>query len=305
MTKAYPTAERVRELFSVEDGKLIYQHAPYKKPHLLGREAGHVDTRDGIGYVNVDRKPFVRAHIITVHLTGEPPLVSRHHLQLTHARLTEALRYEPETGAFYRTAPGKGVQVGTRADYVEHNGYRAVKLDGTRYQCARLAWFYVNGDWPERVLRFQDGNEQNCAIANLAFGEWVTSTPEGKRAYDKSHRQRKPEWHRKANLKRDFGITIEQYEDALVSQGGVCAICARHEVEERSGKRKQLAVDHDHSDGTMRGLLCGACNNGLGRFEDDVTRLRAAIAYLEVHAAKPKTNVIPLSGRRISGAKGN
>lgn len=77
-------------------------------------------------------------------------------------------------------------------------------------------------------------------------------------------------------LKRLYGMSREEYFDMLEKQGGVCAIC-----DEPSGGGRYLAVDHDHATGMVRGLLCGNCNNGLGRFKDNPARLRAAAAYLE------------------------
>lgn len=72
-----------------------------------------------------------------------------------------------------------------------------------------------------------------------------------------------------------YGITPEQYDALLASQDNRCAICRS----EGSGP-KGWHVDHDHVTGTVRGLLCGPCNLGLGHFNDDVDRLRAAIAYI-------------------------
>ena len=63
------------------------------------------------------------------------------------------------------------------------------------------------------------------------------------------------------------------------SQGG-CAICgARQGLGGRNDRR--LAVDHNHTTGKVRGLLCDSCNHGLGKFKDDKRLLKIAIAYLE------------------------
>jgi len=73
-----------------------------------------------------------------------------------------------------------------------------------------------------------------------------------------------------------YGITIEQYGEMLEAQGGVCAICR-----EPCPSGKNLAVDHCHETGAVRGLLCARCNSGIGQFLDSPDRLRAAIGYLE------------------------
>lgn len=63
----------------------------------------------------------------------------------------------------------------------------------------------------------------------------------------------------------------------VLAQGGLCAICG----ELPSGKRALLFIDHDHKTGKVRGLLCGACNAGLGYFKDTTSRMTKAIEYLE------------------------
>jgi hypothetical protein len=81
------------------------------------------------------------------------------------------------------------------------------------------------------------------------------------------------------------GITREQYLAMLASQGEVCAICERTSPGEFFGR---WAIDHDHrccpgqtSCGRcIRGLLCRACNMGLGQFGDDPNQLMSAAAYL-------------------------
>lgn len=79
---------------------------------------------------------------------------------------------------------------------------------------------------------------------------------------------------RRRNM-RQYGITLEQYDEMLVAQNGVCAIC-REEC--KSGRR--LSVDHCHETGKVRGLLCGNCNQGIGRFGHSPERLSAALAFL-------------------------
>jgi hypothetical protein len=79
------------------------------------------------------------------------------------------------------------------------------------------------------------------------------------------------------NLRKLYGITLEDYDRTLKRQLGRCAIC-----DEQS---QRLEVDHCHAGGHVRALLCQPCNNGLGCFRDDPERLRSALRYLRKHAA--------------------
>jgi hypothetical protein len=73
------------------------------------------------------------------------------------------------------------------------------------------------------------------------------------------------------------GPTLEQLE-AIHSES--CAICGHEPAPGAKGAQK-LHIDHDPKTGKLRGLLCMGCNVALGHFEDDVERIKRAIAYLE------------------------
>jgi len=84
-------------------------------------------------------------------------------------------------------------------------------------------------------------------------------------------------------LKKRFGIGKAEYDEMAKAQNHVCAICGMPETAIVRGSRMNLAVDHCHEGGHVRGLLCGKCNTGLGNFRDSVGLLRKAIAYLNQH----------------------
>lgn len=73
-----------------------------------------------------------------------------------------------------------------------------------------------------------------------------------------------------------------KYNELLATQGGVCAICKEKDkrVHRVTGKQWDLAVDHCHETGEVRGLLCNKCNRGLGLLGDKADTLMRAVAYL-------------------------
>lgn len=86
----------------------------------------------------------------------------------------------------------------------------------------------------------------------------------------------------RTQLLRRYGMTRADYDAMLAAQDGRCAICRKVEThKDRRGNVTRLAIDHDHSTGAVRALLCHACNVALGSFGDDPDLIRAAAAYIE------------------------
>ena len=85
----------------------------------------------------------------------------------------------------------------------------------------------------------------------------------------------------KRNMLKRYGMTIEQFDGLFESQNGRCRICRQKETSRnKDGKRKSLAVDHDHATGEVRGLLCYRCNVILGFADDNPKLFEAMIGYL-------------------------
>jgi len=97
------------------------------------------------------------------------------------------------------------------------------------------------------------------------------SNHHSRQQYQRSPRTR--EEVKAKRLLRDYGLTMDEFNAMMVSQAGQCLICPRKLVEP--------CVDHCHTTGRIRGLLCSKCNSGLGMFDDDPERLLRAIDYLK------------------------
>jgi hypothetical protein len=84
------------------------------------------------------------------------------------------------------------------------------------------------------------------------------------------------------HLRRYYGVTLDWYKSKMQEQKGVCTICGFAELATYpSGRTKSLSVDHSHTTGVVRGLLCTACNMAIGMLHDSPAILRAAADYLE------------------------
>lgn len=79
---------------------------------------------------------------------------------------------------------------------------------------------------------------------------------------------------------RNYGITKQQYEELMHSQGGVCAVCKCKPDDPRC-THGHLVVDHCHKTGYVRGLLCSLCNATMGNSMDSVELLKSLIAYIQ------------------------
>jgi sulfur transfer complex TusBCD TusB component (DsrH family) len=97
-----------------------------------------------------------------------------------------------------------------------------------------------------------------------------------------------PKCNRNRAIKHKFNITQQQYDEILLAQNGVCALCGKPEtkISHKSHKVLPLAIDHDHKTGKIRGLLCDDCNVMLGRAKDEAEVLRKAANYIEQNRAQ-------------------
>ena len=121
------------------------------------------------------------------------------------------------------------------------------------------------GEWKQldefpRNRNCKDGRHPYCKPCHNARG--------------KESKQRLYGGSRHYHLKRRYGISADEFDELVVQQGGVCAICGRPDPEH---------VDHDHETGAVRGILCFNCNGGLGQFRDSIDSLLTAASYLEAH----------------------
>lgn len=98
-----------------------------------------------------------------------------------------------------------------------------------------------------------------------------------------------PDRKKDADLRRNYNISLDQYDKMLARQGGGCAVCGATEAE----NGRSLAVDHDHAccpdtkkscGKCVRGLLCNNCNRCIGWAKDDIARLERMADYLRLSA---------------------
>jgi DNA-directed RNA polymerase subunit RPC12/RpoP len=124
-----------------------------------------------------------------------------------------------------------------------------LSLSPERKRAKRDRWLKRNG--AQYVKEYNAKNKERLLELNY---NWKKKNPEASKLIA-----------RKTLLKRSYGITLEQYEEILQKQDYKCAVCKRHKDE----FTKNLAVDHDHKTGEIRGALCTHCNRTIiGRNRD-------------------------------------
>lgn len=108
----------------------------------------------------------------------------------------------------------------------------------------------------------KDGLRSECAVCD----------DKRKKRWNHLNPQRYKDCQKRAALKALYGLTLDAWSELFRLQGGRCKIC------HREGCR--LSVDHCHTTGDVRGLLCQRCNAALGLMDDSPSRLVAASNYL-------------------------
>lgn len=172
----------------------------------------------------------------------------------------------------------------------------------------------LNTDNFHAARGYRDGFTGQCKpCRNKKIAEWQTAHPEalakasakyirtdkGKALSKRQrvkHRDKRNAystvWHadnkeheREYNIKKKmidkFGLYPEDYEAKFEAQDGLCAICHKPETSvDKNGNIKNLAVDHNHDNNKLRDLLCMNCNQGIGKFKENIETMQSAIQYL-------------------------
>lgn len=135
---------------------------------------------------------------------------------------------------------------------------------------------------------FKSGKMAICKTCKQAKTyAWRAKNPQVYNALAVKWRDENPEKHHANEVRRNYGISIERYNELLTEQACKCAIC--HKPHDPTIKRGRLYVDHCHKGPkvrsgqktNVRGLLCSACNSALGYFEDKPELLQKAIDYIK------------------------
>lgn len=140
-----------------------------------------------------------------------------------------------------------------------------------------------NGHFSER--RSKTGE---CIKCNLEAHARYTKTEKGiSKAKEIIGRHKKSgAWKlmtKERQIKHQYGMSLQEYENLHLKQNGVCAICNKPEsiLSPDGSTPRNLAVDHCHTTGKVRGLLCQSCNTALGKFNDSISLLNKAALYIE------------------------
>lgn len=148
------------------------------------------------------------------------------------------------------------------------------KKDGFHDECAKcqrktnLTKYYANRS--SHLEKMKDRYQKNKGIISDKL---------------KQSRKHNPDIFKNRKLKDEFGIGLIDYRSLSEQQNHVCAICGNKEtiVDKRTGKTRALAVDHCHKTKRTRGLLCMACNQGIGNLKESPHIIQSALNYLQKH----------------------
>lgn len=132
----------------------------------------------------------------------------------------------------------------------------------------RKDFYYYN-----KMKRSKDGHAYNCRPCdNRRQRESLAAHPRPLSVIKAERRMRVCE---------KYGMTVDDFDELLKKQGGTCAICGKKQKNGR--KHENLSIDHCHTTGKVRGLLCRKCNLGLGLFGDTTDGVQKALDYLMIH----------------------
>lgn len=122
----------------------------------------------------------------------------------------------------------------------------------------------------------RDGSQSLCKGCAKEYGRvWQKNNRSKNQGYcQRYYKDNKHKW-RERDYQRKYGMSIQEVNALIASQNGQCPIC---EIPFKS--QKLMSLDHDHTTGKVRQMLCSKCNTALGLLNEDVVRFHRAVKYI-------------------------
>jgi hypothetical protein len=164
-------------------------------------------------------------------------------------------------GRFHTDKSGNRYGMLTLVTMLDQKNSNGSYLYITQCDCGESKAIYYN--------QLASGRSKSCGCLQRRQGKESPNWKHG--------RSQTKEYDLELHMKRSYGLGFKEYEEMLFNQKGVCSIC--------NGKppnhhKKRLNIDHCHTTGKVRGLLCDACNRAIGLLKDSPDLLNKAILYL-------------------------
>lgn len=157
-------------------------------------------------------------------------------------------------------------------------------IDSQCKECVKkraVEWWDKNPD--KRKISDRIYRSKNKVKLYAAARKWALNNPEKRKKICREWRRNNPGVERNYRYSSKYGISLEDYNQLYDQQNGLCLICGKGESRTLKGSITRLVVDHDHSNGKVRGLLCHACNYTLGIVGDDIKILLSMMNYLAIN----------------------
>ena len=152
------------------------------------------------------------------------------------------------------------------------------QYQGRCIECNKIAvmeWRKAN---PEQTRKHRTDSQKRCRKHVSEYhAKWT-----------KKHGEAAGRKHCDRHLKRNYGISLDDFETMLAMQDGCCAICGREKPSDYKSKSGFFHVDHCHRTGMVRGILCFRCNVAIGHLKDNAKLVRRALEYLLGKQSKRK-----------------
>ena len=188
-------------------------------------------------------------------------------MPLTYAQIKARKESDPEYAARLKSYADKYKEKNLEKEKERQRLSKATKRDADReaHNAYMREWSRKNKDSISLRLRTRLATDSE-------YADRVRSLARARNAAN-------PENKRSTQLKAIYGITLDDYRKMYSEQEGKCGVCGDAKPD---GGKDGLVVDHCHSSGKVRKLLCTHCNKGIGQFREDVLRLTKAIEYIKL-----------------------